>query len=179
MLKIKIPQCRLWDEKNECFIECEEEKELLLEHSLYSIALWESKWKKPFLTDKEKSVEETKDYIRCMSLKEMDEQVCNFITNENIEEIQRYIQDPMTATWFSKDDKKGDKEIITAEIIYYWMVSFNIPFECQYWHFNRLRTLIQVCSVKSQKSKKMPKKEILSRNAALNAQRRAALNSKG
>ena len=102
-----------------------------------------------------------------------------FITSENIKAVTDYIGEPMTATTFH-DEKKGvNREIITAEVIYYWMVALQIPFECQKWHLNKLIALIKVCEVKNQPPKKMSKKETMSRNAALNAARRRSLNSKG
>ena len=102
------------------------------------------------------------------------------ITNENINEVNRYIEAPMTATYFSDEkNSKTSREQVTAELIYYWMIALNIPFECQKWHLNRLLTLIKVCNIKNQPPKKRSKKDIMSRNAALNAARRKQLNTKG
>jgi len=180
MLQITIPAVELWDERKQEFITTKEQT-LQLEHSLVSISKWESKWCKPFLSKQEKTFEETLDYIKCMTITpNVDPEVYNYLTNENIEEINNYINAPMTATYFS-DDKtvKPSREQITAELIYYWMIALNIPFECQYWHLNRLLTLIKVCNIKNQPPKKMSKKEIMRRNAALNAARRKRLNTKG
>ena len=129
----------------------------------------------------EKTFEETLDYIKCMTITQnVNPEVYNYLTNKNIEEINNYINAPMTATYFS-DDKiaKTSREQITAELIYYWMIALNIPFECQKWHLNRLLTLIRVCNIKNQPPKKRSRKEIMSRNAALNAARRKQLNTKG
>jgi hypothetical protein len=180
MLQITIPAVELWDERKQEFVTTKEQT-LQLEHSLVSLSKWESKWCKPFLTKQEKTFEETLDYIKCMTITQnVDPEVYNYLTNENIEEIKKYIEAPMTATYFS-DDKtvKSSREQITAELIYYWMIALNIPFECQKWHLNRLLTLIKVCNIKNQPPKKRSRKEIMSRNAALNAARRKRLNTKG
>ena len=129
---------------------------------------------------KEKTYEETIDYIKCMTLtRDVDPLVYYGLTNDNIEQINKYIAAPMTATSFSDKNGKGGREIITSELIYYWMISQNIPFECQKWHLNRLLTLIRVCNIKNAPPKKHSRREIASRNAALNAARRKQLNSKG
>lgn len=180
MLTITIPATEEYDDAREEFISTEEQT-LTLEHSLVSISKWESKWHKPFLSKDEKTREETIDYIRCMTLtKNVDPNVYYALTSDNIKEINDYIEDPMTATWFS-DKHKGPKsrEIITSELIYYWMTALQIPFECQKWHINRLMTLIQICSIKSQPPKKMGKKEAMSQQRALNAARRAKSGSLG
>ena len=180
MLRITIPAVELWDERKQEFI-ITKEQTLQLEHSLVSISKWESKWCKPFLSKQEKTFEETLDYIKCMTITQnVDPEVYNYLTNKNIEEINNYINAPMTATYFS-DEKtsKTSREQVTAELIYYWMIALNIPFECQKWHLNRLLTLIKVCSIKNQPPKKRSRKEIMSRNAALNAARRKQLNTKG
>ena len=179
MLEITIPKQSLWDEVNEEFIDLEAQT-LRLEHSLVSLSKWESKWRKPFLSKQEKTREELTDYIRCMTTTQnVDPMVYNFIDPKSMRKINEYIEAPMTATTFSNQEKSGGREIITSELIYYWMISLNIPFECQKWHLNRLLTLIKVCSIKNQPPKKMSKKDVMSRNAALNAQRRKQLNSKG
>ena len=181
MLQIIIPaRDDLWDEANGEFVTSKEQK-LVLEHSLVSLSKWESKWCKPFLSKQEKTTEETIDYIRCMTLTQnVDPKVYNFLTDENIHDVNAYIEAPMTATWFSNSNTgKQNLEQITAELVYYWMIALNIPFECQKWHLNRLLTLIRVCEVKNSPPKKMSRRELLNRNAALNAARRKQLNSKG
>ena len=180
MLKITVPASERFIESTDEFVTIKE-THLQLEHSLVSLSKWESKWCKPFLKKEEKSVEETLDYVRCMTLTQnVDPNVYLCLTNENFKEINDYIDAPMTATWFNeKEEKGGKKEIITAEIIYFWMINFNIPFECQKWHLNRLLTLIRVCNIKNQPPKKMSLRETMARNNALNDARRKALNSKG
>lgn len=180
MLEITIPAMEMWDEANQEFINTKAQT-LQLEHSLVSLSKWESKWCKPFFSKQEKTFEETVDYIRCMALnKNISPDIYKTLSTQNIKEINTYIDAPMTATWFAKD-KSGvnSREQITSELIYYWMIALNIPFECQKWHLNRLLTLIKVCSIKNQPAKKMSRREIMSRNAALNAARRRQLNSNG
>ena len=180
MLQITIPAVEQWDENKQEFIFTKEQK-LQLEHSLVSLSKWESKWCKAFLTKQDKTIEETLDYIRCMTLTQnVNPEIYQYLTNGNVDKVNRYIEAPMTATYFSEDKNgKTSREQITAELIYYWMISLNIPFECQKWHLNRLLTLINVCNIKNTPPKKRSKKEIMSRNAALNAARRERLNTKG
>lgn len=154
---------------------------LNMEHSLVSISKWESKWHKSFLSTPDLTDEETLDYIQCMTLTpDVHPDVYSYLSEENVREIRDYIANPMTATTFS-DDKKGrrSREIITSELMYFWMITWNIPVEFENWHLNRLITLIRICGIKNQPDKKMSQKDLASRNAALNAQRRAKLNSKG
>ena len=181
MLTITVPiSPEGWDEVKQEFVEPKTQT-LQLEHSLVSLSKWESKWQKPFYSKKEMSEEETLDYIKCMTLtKNVDPDVYNHLTNENVKDVIDYIGNPMTATTFGKDDKtQNNREVITSELIYYWMSSSNIPFECQKWHLNRLITLIRVCSIKNTPPKKRSKRDIMSRNAALNAARRQKMNTNG
>ena len=156
-------------------------KTLQLEHSLVSVSKWESKWCKSFLAVGEKTYEETIDYIKCMTLTQnVNPEIYEKLSNANIEEINKYIESPMTATYFNEPTQhKSSREVITSELIYYWMIALNIPFECKKWHLNRLLTLIRVCNIKNTPPKKMGKGEIMSRNAAINAARRKQYNSKG
>lgn len=180
MLSIIIPPTELWDESKNEFIEFSGKK-LQLEHSLVSVSKWEAIWKKPFISAiaQPKTREETLSYIQCMTITQnVDPYVYRFLTDKNFEEIRQYIDDPRTATTFSGQGRSS-KEIVTSEVIYYWMISFGIPMECQKWHLNRLLTLIRVCSIKNQPAKKMSNRQILNNNAKLNAARRAALHTKG
>ena len=187
MLEIIIDQREGFDEVKQEFIKIPRTV-LQLEHSLISISKWESKWHKPFLQSaKDLNNEEILDYIKCMTISpgKVDDHIYFFLTQENVKEIIDYIQNPMTATWFG-EDKRGprNREIITSELIYYWMVALQIPFECQKWHLNRLLTLVRVCNAKNEESSpnnknKMSKSALMSRNAALNAQRKAKLHTKG
>lgn len=182
MLQITIPARELYDEVNNKFI-YEKEQTLQLEHSLVSLSKWESKWCKPFLGKDKLTSEETIDYIRCMTITQnVDSNVYARLTDANIKDVERYIEAPMTATWFPQDGKgkgKSGGEVITNELIYYWMVALNIPLECQKWHLNRLFTLIKVCNAKNKPPKKMSKQEALNQQKALNEARRKRFNSKG
>lgn len=181
MLQLVIPiSIEGWDEEKEEFVEAKTVT-LQLEHSLVSLSKWESKWCKPFLSKENKTAEETLDYIKFMTITQnVNPDVYKHITSENIDQVNNYIAAPMTATTFSEDKSgKSNREIVTAELIYYWMVALNIPFECQKWHLNRLLTLVRVCNVKNAPPKKMSKREIMSRNTALNAARRKQHNTKG
>ena len=180
MLRITVPANELFDENEQTFITVKETT-LQLEHSLVSLSKWESKWHKAFLSRKDKTFEETIDYIRCMTITQnVNPIVYSCLTRDNIEEINRYIDDPMTATHFmERDMPSGSSDTVTAELIYYWMIAFNIPSEYQKWHLNRLIALIKVCNIKNQPPKKMSKGEIMRRNASLNAARRRKAHSKG
>lgn len=158
---------------------------LHLEHSLVSVSKWEAKWHKPFLgtgrkSDKEKTREEIKDYIKCMTLdKNVPDVAYDCLTNANISEIEAYITNPMTATTFGAEQQKGRREIVTSELIYYWMVALNINFECEKWHLNRLLTLIRICNIMNQPKKKVSQKDQVARYAQMNKERRARMKSSG
>lgn len=181
MLEIVVPEREMWDPVKEEFFMIKEQP-LMLEHSLISLSKWESKWHKNFIGNDKKTPEEIRDYIRCMTLnKPNDDTVYLGLTEKNISDIADYITDSATATWFSDHKKmssKRQKEVITSELIYYAMISYNIPHEFEKWHLNRLLTLIRICEEKNN-PKKMSKKEILNNNKLLNAKRRAAMRSKG
>lgn len=183
MLTIHLDEKELWDDDKEEFLNLPE-CEVTIEHSLVSISKWESKYHKPFLTT-DKSAEETLDYIRMMIIGKQPDNpmVLRFLTEEQIEQIGNYINDPMTATVFSEEDEKeaskkstNKDKFVTSEEIYYWMTAQNIPFECQYWHLNRLITLIKICAIenkpKDKKNKKMTSDELARRRARMDAARK-------
>ncbi len=181
MLKITIPETEFWDEIREEFV-YKKEQTLQLEHSLVSLSKWESKWHKAFLGKQEKSDEEILDYVRCMTLTQnVDPEVYTRLTADNYSAINTYIENPMTATTFYDEKSLGrNKETVTSELIYFWMISYNIPVEiCQKWHLNRLLTLIRVCNIKNTPPKKRSKREMMNRQAALNAANRKRFGSKG
>lgn len=180
MLQITVPGVELYDEKNEEFVYLKEQT-LQLEHSLVSLSKWEAKWHKPFISKTDKTDEEVRDYVKCMTITQnVDPSVYARLTKRNYDEIETYINAPMTATTF-REGRLGKKSggVVTNEIIYYWMGSLGIWKECEKWHLNRLLTLIRVFNEKNAPQKKMSKSDIMKQNAALNAARRQKLNSKG
>lgn len=178
MLRIEIPSAEQFDEATNRFIYTKAQS-LQLEHSLVSLSKWESKWHKPFLGKEKKTAEETIDYLRCMTITQnVDPQIYYAIPEQTMEEIKKYIDDSMTATWFS-DEGKPSSDIITAEIIYDWMIAFNIPPDYAKWHLNRLLTLIRVRSIKSAPQKKMKQEEQAKNYRALNAARKKLSGHKG
>ena len=180
MLRITIPETELFDESANTFLNVKSQT-LALEHSLVSLSKWEAKWCKPYLTNEAKSIEEILDYVRCMTITQnVNPNVYKCLTNEHMAQINDYIQKPMTAAWFSDNHTpKTTSEQITSDIIYYYMIRYGIPFECQKWHLNRLMTLIRVCGEKNKKPKKMGKRDTISRYRAINAARRKRLNTRG
>lgn len=181
MLRIKVPLTpEEWDEEHEIFIDPVYQP-LDLEHSLVSLSKWESKWCKTFLSKKEKTDEEVLDYIKCMTITpDVNPDVYNHLSRENFEQINDYINAPMTAVHFSEENSgRSSREAITSELIYNWMMDLNVPFECQNWHLNRLVSQIRVRSIKNQPPRRMSQGEIMSRNRQLNEERKQKWNTKG
>jgi hypothetical protein len=180
MLTITVPATEFFDETNQEFIIIEEVV-LELEHSLVSLSKWESKYEKPFLGSEQKTTKEVYGYVQAMIMTpNVPDDVLKGLTQENLTQVNEYINAKMSATWFSEvPGAPKSNEIITSELIYYWMTVFNIPFECENWHLNRLFTLIKVCNTKNAKPKKMSRSELAARNRDLNAQRRAQMGSSG
>lgn len=184
-ITINVPAKELFDEQNSRIISVKETK-LVMEHSLLSVSKWEAKYKKPFLVENAlDTTDKVLYYFECMTItpQNPDPNVYLCLTQENVDEIMKYINDPMTATWFgeekqSKKKSRIKKEVITSEVVYWEMIALEIPIEFQKWHLNRLMTLIRVCNAKNN-PEKMSKKDILAENAALNKARRAKLHSKG
>lgn len=186
MLYVTLPDTELFDEETNEFRYVKGQT-VALEHSLVSISKWESKWKKPFLSDKSMTQEETLDYVKCMTITQnVNPVLYTNLNQELVKQITDYIQDSMTATWFSKKEteQRGRGRPVTSELIYYWMIESGIPMECQKWHLNRLMTLIQVCNEERKAADPNNKKRINPRDfarsrSALNAQRRAHIHSRG
>ena len=179
MLSVTIPEAEYYDREKKEFFTIQEQH-LRLEHSLVSISKWEAKWKKPFLSKEPKTREESIDYIRLMTITQnVNPLVYQFIPDSIMKEVQNYIEDPMTATVIKTQPKPGGQKVITSEVIYFWMTSFGINFECEKWHLNRLLTLIEICNIENTPKKKMSRNNIYSNNSAINAARRAKAHSKG
>ena len=178
MLKINVVLSESVDADNKFVYEL---FPLELEHSLASMSKWESKFAKPFLDADRKSTEEAMFYIECMTLTpDVPPEVFQKLSTSNVDEINAYIESKQSATWFSDDKiKTQSSETVTAEIVYYWMSSMQIPWEAQYWHLNRLFTLIRVFDLKNAKPKPMSKSEQLARQRQLNEERRRKYNTNG
>jgi hypothetical protein len=181
MLTIRIAGQEFYDETtgefstvNDVFLE--------LEHSLVSLSKWESKYQTPFLESSDKTPDELLDYVTFMGVgATIPRDLVNELTNTNLMEINRYIESSQSATTFGVLPKRQAYrgEVITSELIYYWLVAYNIPFECEHWHLNRLFSLIRICNVKNTPAKNQPRNEIAQRNRELNEQRKAALGTSG
>lgn len=179
MLRLTIKGHEYVDETDMTFIQVPD-MVLEFEHSLVSLSKWESKYEKAFLSRNEKTVDETLDYIKCMCLTpEVPDHVFGSLTNDHYNQVREYIDKNNHATTFSDKPGPPSREIITAEVIYQWMVALTVPFETQYWHLNKLMALIKVCNIKSQPPKKMNKTALASRNRNLNAARRASMGTTG
>ena len=181
MKRIAIPKQELWDEEHERFIVVRPTI-LHLEHNLVSLYNWESKYHKPLLSKSPMTIEERRDYVRFMTLNEIEDKNAYLaLTKSHFDSIEAYINDPMTASTFAKtgESKKGS-QFITAELLYCWMSSFNIPYEpCQHWHLNRLLTLIRVCSEENKGPQKVSRGKAMEQQRALNEMRKAQLGTRG
>lgn len=159
--------------------------DLHLEHSLVSLSKWESKHEVPFLGPQEKTSEQILDYIICMIQDPLiPEDLFNRMKQNQVNQIQEYINSPQSATTFTKDPyERPSREVITSELIYYWLAAFQISFEVETWHLNRLFALVRIAHIKSNESQKggqkIPKHDIARRNRELNAQRRAQYDTSG
>ena len=181
MLVIEIPACEMYDEINNLFVQTKPTT-LRLEHSLLSVFKWEAIWRKPFLDPSaKKTYEELVSYVECMCLNQNeDKTVFKTLSAQNWDEIEQYINTEQTATWFRGGSGPGpSREILTAELIYYYMTAYNIPTECQKWHLSRLLVLLRICGIKNSPEKKMSMRSVMSQNASLNALRRKAMHTKG
>lgn len=180
MLRLIVKGGELFDENTSTFTEIPD-TEIELEHSLLSLSKWESKFQKPFLSSNDKTTSEIMSYIKFMCLDDkINDEVFLKLSKDNIDAINEYINSPQSATTFgSMPQGRGRGEVITSELIYYWLVAFTIPFECETWHLNRLFSLIRICNIKNSKPQKINRQDLAARNRQLNEQRKAQLNTSG
>lgn len=179
MLTIKIPDRELYDEKTNCFTSLKG-RTIQLEHSLISISRWEAEWEKPFLSEKDKTYPETLSYIRCMTITpNVDPALYKQFGKKEFGMVDKYIHRKMTATTVKHRKKSSRREIMTSEVIYYQMILYGIPFECEKWHLNRLLMLLDVCSAKGGTQEKMPLREQLAQQRLINEQRLKQYNTRG
>lgn len=179
MLELPVNGMEFYNERTGEFINVKGTV-LKLEHSLISLSKWESKWHKPFFSKETRTYDEMVDYIRCMTIMQnVDPMIYSALTQKDIEKVENYMADPMTATTINRHGSKQKYQNVTSELIYSWMVSLGIPFECEKWQLNRLFTLIEVCGAEQSPKKKMRKNDILRQNAQLNAARKKARGTSG
>jgi hypothetical protein len=180
MLKIIVEKMELFDDETQRFHTLEG-FELELEHSLLSLSKWESKHQKPFLSSKQLTNDELVDYVMCMiQTPGITKAQVDSASNDIFSAVNDYINSPQSATTFGEMPKpKGPGETITSELIYYWMTAFNIPWEAQTWHLNRLFSLIRIANIKNSPPKKMSRNQLAQRNLELNEKRKAELGTKG
>lgn len=179
MLKLLVFQKEGWDETKQEFVGVDP-FELEMEHSLASVSKWESIFEKPFLVPDEKTPEEVLAYFECMNLTpDVPPEVFKQISDENVKEINTYMNSKQHATWFNDEGAERSNEIVTSEIIYYWMSALQIDWQAQYWHINKLLALVRVANMKNQPPKKMTPAERAARNRDLNARRKAQLGTRG
>lgn len=180
MLEISIPETEVYNERTQEFSVLPS-LELSFEHSLVSLSKWEMIWEKPFLSNVEKTDEEVLSYLLCMCLTpKITMSDIRRLSIDQRKQLSNYIDKSASATTFHNQRPAGSsRELITSELIYYWMVAQQIPFECENWHLNRLTTLIKICGIKSSPPKKMSRSEMLAQRQQLNAQRRSQMGSRG
>lgn len=178
MLTITITD-EYWDDDAEIF-RYPEVAVLQFEHSLVSLSKWEAEFHKPFLTPDNKTEEEMVGYVKAMLITDTDPSILQRLTQEDIEQLDAYINNPMTGSTINELPQRGKaSERISAELIYFWMSNYQIDYECRHWHLNQLFTLIKIHHAKTQKPKPMSKNARAQQMAELNAQRRAKTGSHG
>lgn len=179
MLTIAIPGIEMFDDETQRFVYTEA-KSFNLEHTLVSLSLWESKWEKPFLRKEKMSTEEAYSYIQMMAVgQDLTDEDVRRIPPEEFQRINDFIEAKNTATWFSAVPGRAATEVITSEIIYYWMFALGIPKECENWHFNKLITQIKVISEKNAPKKKMSRADQMAQQRALNEKRLQEMGTNG
>lgn len=183
MLTLTLHGKQSWDDAKEEFV-YEDVIELELEHSLVSLSKWEAIWEKPFLAPGEKTTEETLGYVETMCLTpNIPPEVFQLLTNDHLRQVNDYINAKMSATWFTElpggAKTPAKRDIITAEVLYYWIFSAQIDICVENWHINRLFTLLKVFNEKNAPPKKMRKGDAAAQRRMLNAQRKTQLGTTG
>lgn len=178
-ISIYVQGTELWDSNSQMFCSSKPQT-LILEHSLISISKWESKYHKMFLETKDKTGVELLDYIKCMTINgNVPDMTYYALSEKNLRDILDYMDDSMTASSVFDPPRKSRSEPVSSELIYYWMIQYGIPFECEKWHINRLLMLIKICTRKNASMTKADKAAMDQRRAAINAQRKAKMKSRG
>lgn len=176
MLELYIPDSDFFDEETSEFITVKGGL-FKFEHSLYSMSLWEAKYKKSFLELKQYTNDELTDYTIFMCQTRLDPLL---VTTGVTRQVLEYIADSRTATRIQNGNTRQAKTtVLTSEVIYSMMVAYNVPFETQHWHLNRLMTLLQVISIRQSPQKKKSTQEVYEENHKLNEQRKQQLKTKG
>ena len=173
MLTITVPGIDFWDSEREIFI-VRDEFVLELEHSLVTLSKWEQKYEKPYLGPEKHSTEEVLGYVAAMAVtQDLSPEVLVRLSEDNFVEISEYINKKASGTFFSDVmPGKRSSEIITSELIYYWLSAFHIDFNpVENWHLTRLFNLLRVASVKNAPEKKRSRASIAQEQKALNEQR--------
>ena len=187
MVEIYIPKSQIIDEETGVVYTAEKDWKLALEHSLISVQKWEAKWHVAFLNKGTRTFEQTIDYLRCMTLTpNVPDEVYYCIPHTELKRVLEYVDDPMTATRINDGfdsgnsyGKKMGKDVITAEVIYNWMISLNIPTEYRKWHLNQLLTLIRVINAKNQPKKKRRMRDVLEEYKSINEANKRRFGTKG
>lgn len=154
---------------------------LQFEHSLRALSKWESKYKVPFLTERQKSPSEMLDYFQCMLMSpEVDPEVVYTLSPSDTDRLTNYINANLSASSVPKNGiAEINPEITTSELIYFWMVALKINWEAQDWHLSRLLMLINITSYKQQPPKKRSPREILNEMRSENERRKKLLKTSG
>lgn len=182
MLELHLPETEFFDRANSKIIRVPEVT-LHLKHSLLTLSKWETIWEIPFLGEGKKTTEQLYSYVNIMAGGDLDELTLSRLTSEHYEKLNAYLSSKQSATWFSESpNQRRSTQTVTSELIYFWMTTYNIPFECENWPFPRLMNLIRIASIKNDPDagkKKRNKSQMLSERAMLNKKRREQYGTTG
>lgn len=178
----------LFDEETNTFLH-PVGKKLHLEHSLLSISKWEAEWEIPFLNT-DKTSEQSLSYIKCCVLDDdFDELLLNTLSDKNILDFNAYLSKGMTAKKIidlrsslsqkRKSRRPASQKALTSEDIYYSMIQFHVWKECEEWPLQRLLSLLQLCSLKSNSTGEMSKSDQAKFYREENARRKAKYHTNG